>query len=272
MTLTERSSTPATVIHISLISNVGAKGMDEKRMDDAGEALPPHTIRESKRARSVTIRITPRGEVIVVVPRRYDRSRIPALLLDKKGWIEGHLERIREERGIIGPHHYDILPVQVELPAIDENWTVDYVGTGSSKVTAKEHEGRILRVSGNIHDKAACKAALKRWLYRRAREKLLPWLKDVSVELALPFAHSGLRGPRTRWASCSGRKSISVNFQLLFLPKNLVRYVFIHELCHTVHLDHGAKFWALCRKFEPECGLLNKEVRRAWRHVPLWLG
>jgi hypothetical protein len=236
------------------------------------EALPPHTIRESRRARGITIRITPRGEVVVVVPRRCDRSKIPALLQEKRGWMEGHLERIREERGIIGPHHYDILPAQIELTAIGESWTVEYSESGAASVSSREKDGRVLSLTGNIHDKAACKAALRRWLYRKAREHLLPWLRKVSREIGLPFEHAGLRGPRTRWASCSGRRSISVNFQLLFLPERLVRYVFLHELCHTVHLDHGAGFWALCRKHEPECGMLNKEVRRAWRYVPLWLG
>jgi len=50
----------------------------------------------------------------------------------------------------------------------------------------------------------------------------------------------------------------------------LVRYVFLHELCHSVHLNHSAKFWNLLRQHEPQTDRLRKELRTAWSYVPGW--
>ena len=76
---------------------------------------------------------------------------------------------------------------------------------------------------------------------------------------------------KTRWASCSRHKTISLNLKLLFFQPALVRYVFIHELCHTVHMNHSRKYWRLLLAKEPNCMALDKQLRTAWRLVPAWV-
>ena len=63
---------------------------------------------------------------------------------------------------------------------------------------------------------------------------------------------------------------MSVNQKLLFLPAHLVRYVFSHELSHTVHLHHGKQFWELVGSYEPNHSALRPELRSAAKLVPMW--
>ena len=248
-------------------------------MDDgaAYADLPPYTVRESRRARRVSLRITFRGELVVVVPRRYDKRRILGLVAQKRKWIERTSARIREERGLIGPHCFDILPAHVALPALGEGWAVDYERRPGKGVRLRElppeFEGETghIRLSGDVDDAEKCRAALRKWVGRRAAERLGPMLRDASEETGLAFSGLGFRGAVTRWASCSGRKSISLNTKLVFLPWKMVRYVFLHELAHTAHPDHSRRFWAFLEKLEPECRAIDKQVRKAWKMVPLWM-
>jgi predicted metal-dependent hydrolase len=94
----------------------------------------------------------------------------------------------------------------------------------------------------------------------------VPWLEGLSNKHDLPFQQVMVRGQKTRWASCSSRHTISINYELLFLDAKLVDYVLVHELCHTRHLHHGPAFWALVQRFEPEYLQLHQSLRRQKIH------
>lgn len=136
---------------------------------------------------------------------------------------------------------------------------------------AYEEENLSLVIRGLVHDGTACRAALKRWLARKAKRTLVPWLQKISVDEELPYNRIFIKSQKTRWASCSRHKSISLNVKLLFLPTHLVRYVFIHELCHTRHMDHSRKYWTLLALKDPDYVEHDEELRSAWRHVPAWV-
>jgi predicted metal-dependent hydrolase len=64
---------------------------------------------------------------------------------------------------------------------------------------------------------------------------------------------------------------ISLNYKLLFLPPEVVRYVFVHELCHTIHMNHSTAFWNLVAEKEPDYECLDTELQNVWRYVPAWV-
>ena len=59
-------------------------------------------------------------------------------------------------------------------------------------------------------------------------------------------------------------------FSGVFLDPALVRYVMIHELCHTKEMNHAPRFWRLVQTECPDFRALNKTLRQAWNTVPSW--
>jgi hypothetical protein len=112
---------------------------------------------------------------------------------------------------------------------------------------------------------------LRKWLAHQAHRELAPWLRQLSISLGLPFHNISVRGQKTCWASCSSGKNISLNFKLLFLPRPLVHYVLVHELCHTIHMNHSKDFWALVEQKQPDYAWRRAAIKKAWRYVPRWV-
>lgn len=258
------------------------------------QGLPPYTVQESSRARRVRIRVAPRSGVTVVVPRGYDQGRIPALLRQRRDWLDDTILRMREEEnagrewaqqaGLPEPPPPQCPgtlwapPESIRLLAVSEEWTVEHMDTdevsaktsGRSGVRVSSRGPGLLSLRGSVQNPAVCAEALRRWLLERGRVHLSPWLRELSRRHDLPYENVRLRTQKSRWGSCSSGGTISLNARLLFLPEPLVEHVLLHELAHTRHLNHGREFYALLAALDPDCARHDSLLSGAWRYVPAW--
>ena len=231
--------------------------------------IPDYILRESSRAKHVRLRVTPSEGLVVVVPRGFDRARIPGLLEEKKEWIDRALETVAARGESMPPA--DRRPEDIVLRAIGQKWRVDWVRAPIDGVELSDRDIGVLRVRGAIDDAAAWRTALRKWVVARGREYLIPWLTACAEELGVPIERVSVRCQKTRWGSYSTKGTVSLNAQLLFLPRPLVRYVLIHELCHATQPNHSAAFWQLLGRYEPDALRLRAELKAAGSYVPTWL-
>lgn len=232
--------------------------------------LPDYTVRVSPRARYPRLKISPMDGLVVVVPRGFDKRRVPELLAARRSWWQKHLpEADAQRRRII--RAAQAVPEAVAMAAIDEHWSVHYLAAQGARTGAREGDGYLLTVTGRPHDHAACRAVLRRWLARKARRHFEPWLAQISRDTELVYRRVVIRGQKTRWGSCSRQGTISLNYKLLFFPPHLVRYVLVHELCHTRVMNHSPGFWQTVAALEPHYRACHEQMREAWRFVPGWV-
>ncbi len=228
-----------------------------------------YRVRTSSRARNVRLQLAADG-LTVVVPLHFNLCRIPAIVEGKRAWIEGHLKRFADQAAAARVEPA-ALPEGIELSALGESWRVEYRPARTRKIGVIEEKPDRVVVYGAIDDRGACREALKRWLCRRAREALVPWLGRLAGEGGFRFAEAVIRGQRTRWASCSSAGKISLSYKLLFLEREEVRCVLLHELCHTRCMNHSARFWQLLNRYEPACKGIHRGMRNGWKRVPGWV-
>ena len=227
-----------------------------------------YRVAVSPRGQAIRFRLSARSGLVVTVPRGFDRSRLGVIIDGKRDWVLHHLERFEAANP---PPATLTPPREFRLLALAETWRVEYrtlsVKTGGARTAGP---GRIV-VADQVENVAACHVALHRWLARRGRDTLTPWLERMSGETGLQYGGVSIKGQRTRWGSCSVRGGINLNYKLLFLPREWVRYVLVHELCHTVELNHSPRFWDLVQRFEPQAREISAALRDARAYLPAWV-
>jgi hypothetical protein len=226
--------------------------------------LPPYEVRESRRARRARVTVTPGGKVEVVIPRGFPRERVPALLTERRAWLERALRRTGGQGGHLPER--DPWPERVALPAVGESRSVVYVPAGGGAGVRETAEG--LRVAAD--DWPAARGALDRWLHRQGRRHLPGLLHAVAAEAGHAPPRVRIGNQATRWGSCSSRGTVSLSRNLLFLPAELARYLCLHEVCHLSHPDHSDAFWRRVAAFEPAYRERERALGRGMGCVPRW--
>lgn len=81
------------------------------------------------------------------------------------------------------------------------------------------------------------------------KSELLREIKDIMHNVPNEFLphRIALRDTVSRWGSCSTSGTMSFSWRLAFAPYDVMRYVVMHELAHTKHMNHSPEFWATVR-------------------------
>jgi len=232
-----------------------------------------YRVRESWRAKRLSIRVSRMAEVEVVVPIGYPKANIPPFLAAKQAWIQRTVRAMDADRKALATASPAALPERLQLRSRSECWQIEYCPGLASHVTLTAPAPCLLRLEGAVDDHRACYDVLRRWVRLQAQKLLPQWLSQISQSIQLPYRRVTIRRQKTIWGSCSGGDRISLNDKLMFVPMPLVRYVLIHELCHTVHMNHSPRFWALVASNEPDYERLKADLRQdGLVYVPPWLG
>lgn len=221
-------------------------------------------VRESARAKRLILQVMPPGSLEVVVPLGTRAAEVEAFVAANGHWIESARRRLglSRERAPIEP------PSGIVLAATGQRLAIDYL-SGADRV--RTVAGDRLEVRHSEQGPAVVFRLLRNWLLDHGRRVLKPWLASESHRLGLMPKGIQVRLQRTRWGSCSSRGNISLNAALLLVPPELVRYLFVHELCHLKHLNHSRRYWARVRQFEPEYEALDSRLAEEWKRLPAWL-
>lgn len=242
--------------------------------------MPPHTIRRSKRARRIGLRVLPGKGLEVVLPLHADPACVPDILSKYDSWIRRALERIRggsHDSSGSGDAPVHALP-DFFLIKGGEELVALFPGAESSALSRLTRPPLVRRArlfpegyrERPDFSQAVALGRLREWVREEAREYLGNMLTHLAAVHGFSYKNLSIRFQKTRWGSCSARGNINLNGCLLFLPEALTRYILLHELCHTRQLNHSDRFWKILFSIEPEALALDKAMRRAWRYVPQW--
>lgn len=235
---------------------------------DEPDPLSGFSVRESGRARRLSIKVYPRGRVEVVVPKRTRAN-------DVREFVEAHRDWIENARAQFAADHEPepfALPDIIRLDGIEQIFGVRYVAEPAVSSVGYRTRGSAVVLTGAVDNESKCVAALKRWLTSVAKKEYGPRMRALSLETGNPYKKLSVRGQRTCWGSHSSTGTISLNYCLMFLEPALLRYVMIHELCHARHMNHSRSFWRHVGEFEKDYRRLDKSLNDCWKKIPTWVG
>jgi len=212
------------------------------------------TLRRSAKASHVRIRVGPDGRLRASLPLYAPLFLVKRLIRSSRSELRTLLAQHQEgsdyEHGMqIGKSHTLIVRETPGNLACKRHGQQIVVSLPSDR-TLRDHD--VIRLVQKTTGEAL-RIESKAYLPKR-----LAFLADKHdfVYEKVRFSHAS-----GRWGSCSSNGTISLNIALMKLPFELIDYVIIHELCHTVHMNHSDEFWKLVGMAEPSYQIHRRRLK-----------
>jgi Predicted metal-dependent hydrolase len=209
------------------------------------------TVRRSARATQVRLRVAPDGTLRASMPVYAPIFLLKRLVKSSRPQLRKMLEHSQpsveyKDGQQIGKSHTLIVRS----------------GTRTTVTRSKQHILVTLSDDDSLTDAGVVRkirdasiAALR----LEAKSYLPKRLQYVADQYGFRYEKVRFSHASSRWGSCSTTGTISLNIALMKLPFELIDYVIVHELAHTIEMNHSQDFWRLVEKGDPN----YKQHRRA---------
>lgn len=103
----------------------------------------------------------------------------------------------------------------------------------------------------------------KKPLYRKEefKEIVEKYVNELVKQTGLVPNKITIKQIKYAWGSCSSKKNITINLELIKYSEQAIRYVILHELCHIKYMNHSKDFWNLVEKYMPDYKQVKKEFK-----------
>ncbi|MDR0538059.1 MAG: M48 family metallopeptidase [Tannerellaceae bacterium] len=234
--------------------------MENTYYDSEFGAIP---IRYSARAKHYSIKVSA-GKLLAVIPTGRNALGIAKIIENNRAKLAQLLARPVKPQTIIDESTKTIANI-LDLNIYKEKRNAIRATT----------DGNILNVacplntnftSGKVQE--FLKKAIGEALRVKATKCLPTRVEELAKKNGFIFTSVTITKTHSRWGSCNIRKEIRLSGYLMLAPEHLRDYVILHELCHTIHLNHGEKFWALLDKVTGNLAFaLRAELKRYTTHL-----
>ena len=210
-------------------------------------------------ARRFTLRVrNARGDVVLTLPPHGSAAAARAFAIRHAGWISEKLGAL--EPGIA-------FTPGAAVPFRGRVHTIEHRPGLRRRAWIEGDEPPVLCVSGLL---AAVSETVATFFRHEARSDLAEATHRHALSVGRPVRGLTLRDTRSRWGSCTARGTLNFSWRLVLAPPHVLDYLAAHEVCHLVHMNHGAAFWALLERLAPRTAEAERWLKQNGARLHLY--
>ena len=213
--------------------------MQENGLSNLKFYMTPSKIIRSKR-KTLSLSINEDAELVVRAPKRLSIEKIQDFIDKKENWIQSKKRLIEDQLKDASSNQNKLLYLGSLFPiSIKENESESLVFNGEEFIT-------------NSLDPKTISLSVRKWYKNKFREIALPRVVYFSDQHNLTVNQVRIKNQKTMWGSCSSKNNINLNYLLIMAPMDVIDYVIVHELVHTIHRNHSVNFWNSVESIMPD--------------------
>ena len=214
-------------------------------------------LRKSKRARRLNLRLKSPTHALLTFPYRMSWQVAEDFLSKQKSWLQ---QKSLEFPPFLSLKQHFSRGGEICLNQTLQERTVRIIENCSNdrpRVSLENQEIGIYINAGKKDD-----VQIKQVCRKLACQFLPGWTEWAADQVGLFPKKVRIGDQRTRWGSCSPKGTLSLNWRIILLPKELGSYVIFHELAHLAQMNHSQKFWQKLEEFVPNAKAVDRKLTK----------
>lgn len=214
------------------------------------------TVKNSAHSTHIKISISKSGEVFITKPSYVSLAKAHEFFLENANWIAQKLSQCQPQQSLAQYLKKQNSIFAFGKPLVLKTEKSETLSTVIENLAA----GEILFVYQSDF-------ALESLFICFAKKAVQYAAQERAKALNIPFKRIEIRSQKSRWASRSSSGTLSFNWRVALLGKELQNYVICHELAHEKFMDHSVSFWMYLNSFCPNAKRLDKTLTKSGSEI-----
>ena len=200
------------------------------------------------------------GEVVIKAPWYTTRNQIQEVVESKRDWIMKKLEEYnvspRKAKEYEDGEKFQILGESYYLNIYYKDINNAILNVENEKIEI------ILPLSYAEEDNTEqIKKMIDKMYYMIAEKEVESAMEKTRKMVGLAPEEYKIKKIKYAWGTCSSRKVITINQNLMMYSRKAIEYVVLHEICHLKYMNHSKKFWEMVESYMPDYKEAEKELK-----------
>ncbi len=205
------------------------------------------------RGKNLSISIQPTGKVIIKIPKGISQDYVDTFVLSKLEWIKATIAKFKEKNSSLPKLLYE---TGETIYLFGEEFKLEF--TDSKSETKLDTNKGILQIA--VSKRSDRKKTTKRILESYLKYFLQKKIQNYAQVLNVKVKDVRIKTMKSLWGSCSFDNRLSFNLALVHCKPDIIEYLIVHEICHTLEKNHSRSFWKLVNEIYP-----------TYKNAELWL-
>lgn len=201
------------------------------------------------------------GEVVIKAPWYTTRNQIQEVVESKRDWIMKKLEEYnvspRKAKEYEDGEKFQILGESYYLNIYYKDINNAILNVENEKIEI------ILPLSYAEEDNTEqIRKMIDKMYYMIAEKEVESAMEKTRKMVGLAPEEYKIKKIKYAWGTCSSRKVITINQNLMMYSRKAIEYVVLHEICHLKYMNHSKKFWEMVESYMPDYKEAEKELKK----------
>lgn len=197
------------------------------------------------------------GSLVVRAPLRASRIQIEQVVQEHQEWIRCKQAEILTRPALPAPK---VFTDGESFQYLGRRYPLAIVAGARSRLQLLD--GRFLLTRAALPD---AREAFLAWYKAQARSVLSERVAQLAKRYGFSYRQVKINSARTRWGSCTSKNNLNFTWRLVLAPSDVIDYVVIHELVHTVVKNHSPHYWERVKQIMPD---YRRHVKWLKEHGP----